>query len=235
MTINDYAGENFLCEPPQLTEGATTKLVTLRDLVHISAFVAHSKGWWDPAPGRLTTSLLFRSELSEAFEEFRKGRLTTYCADTEHGMKPEGFFVEVTDLAIRAADTMGRTLAMASSSFAQGYVERFGRTRLDDDRHIATDDLLLEAIGAAGCEGFEVGPSDEQDSSLATALAYLNGHVDCWWKRSGNRKEGLNQLGYLIGACRSVCAAQGHSLAELALLKSKYNHKRSFRHGNKSC
>lgn len=47
---------------------------------------------------------LMHSELSEALEEYRNGRMETWFSD---GGKPEGFGVELADCVIRIADTCG--------------------------------------------------------------------------------------------------------------------------------
>lgn len=77
---------------------------------------AQSKGWWDAdkldsAPkidGRnsLEICALIGSEVSEAVEEARLGRMATeFVADKNGIMKPEGFYSELADVVIRIMDT----------------------------------------------------------------------------------------------------------------------------------
>lgn len=62
---------------------------------------AQDKGWWDN-PDRNIGELiaLTHSELSEALEEWRVGRMKTETIDG----KPEGFPVELADTVIRILD-----------------------------------------------------------------------------------------------------------------------------------
>lgn len=80
---------------------------------------AESKGWWDAdkldaAPkiaGRnsLEICALIASEVSEAVEEARLGRMaTTYVVDKNGVMKPEGFYSELADVVIRIMDTFAQ-------------------------------------------------------------------------------------------------------------------------------
>lgn len=75
--------------------------------------LAKAKGWWtDPDSGepvdpvrRIPEALcLVHSEVSEALEEYRSGRLDPYLGPTG---KPEGFGVEVADAVIRLLDLCG--------------------------------------------------------------------------------------------------------------------------------
>jgi NTP pyrophosphatase (non-canonical NTP hydrolase) len=75
--------------------------------------LATSKGWWsDPDSGepvdpvrRIPEALcLVHSEVSEALEEYRRGKLDPYLGI---GGKPEGFAVEVADAVIRILDLCG--------------------------------------------------------------------------------------------------------------------------------
>lgn len=61
------AMEAFLTEHPALDqETAIPDKIEMSDLIQMSAYVARTKGWWEPPPGRLTCKLLFQSELFEA-------------------------------------------------------------------------------------------------------------------------------------------------------------------------
>ena len=66
--------------------------------------VAVSKGWWDGGDRNVAEQIaLFHSELSEALEEWRRGRPLTEVR-IEDG-KPEGFPIELADALIRIFDT----------------------------------------------------------------------------------------------------------------------------------
>jgi hypothetical protein len=98
---------------------ATDEVMRLRDEVHTTAV---SKGWWPelenikPAPAdrwealsmprRIKALVLVVSELSEAYEEYRKPDITITQIYIKDG-KPEGFPIEVADAYIRVLDLMG--------------------------------------------------------------------------------------------------------------------------------
>ena len=62
-----------------------------------------AKGWHErPRTWREIRALVV-SELSEALEEYRAGRMENWL-NPNRGFKPEGFFVEIADAAIRLLD-----------------------------------------------------------------------------------------------------------------------------------
>lgn len=92
--------------------------------------LALEKGWWqDGIENRSVAEIVanFHSEISEAWEEYRADRMGMWWSDcegfyhqdrddcvianrkafTNAEPKPEGFWVEIADLLIRIADTMG--------------------------------------------------------------------------------------------------------------------------------
>lgn len=85
------------------------KKLTLVSLQKTSFVNSTSHGFWDTpdtvetVPAKLA---LIHSELSEALEEFRKGRMDLWYLDVKPGREPqpEGFGIELADAVIRIAD-----------------------------------------------------------------------------------------------------------------------------------
>lgn len=80
----------------------------IRILMSKSHRTACDKGWWDDQSRGIGDQFAnFHSELSEAWEEIRKGQSLRkiYYSDTPEGPKPEGVAVEFADLLIRVFDT----------------------------------------------------------------------------------------------------------------------------------
>jgi hypothetical protein len=92
--------------------------MTIDDMIRESHTMAVTKGWWPDGANRSVAEQVnnFHAEISEAWEEYRHGRIRTWWRDPYNGedsfslivgTKPEGFWVEISDLCIRIADTMG--------------------------------------------------------------------------------------------------------------------------------
>jgi hypothetical protein len=84
--------------------------VTIDELIEQAHRTAVSKGWWETA-GEQERSMgdqfaNFHAELSEAWEEYRAGHPLDEIR-LDRGAKPEGFVVELADVFIRIADTLG--------------------------------------------------------------------------------------------------------------------------------
>jgi hypothetical protein len=107
-------------------------------LLEVAHPLAKEKGWWDDMDRPIDEQVAnFHAEISEAWEEYRAGRMETWysrhgsrveelkvidgimhtnVADVWKGpedavwivAKPEGFWVEIADLLVRLADTCGR-------------------------------------------------------------------------------------------------------------------------------
>lgn len=74
--------------------------ITLTDICKESHQRARRKGFYDPPPTVDQRIALLHSELSEAYEEYRAGKDMIYYKDG----KPEGFAIEIADVAIRLFD-----------------------------------------------------------------------------------------------------------------------------------
>ena len=91
--------------------------MTITELVEAAAANAKDKGWHEPVPSVGESIALMHSELSEALEEARDGKMMTTIyfetdiPDRPRGTgplrKPEGVPIELADAVIRIADFCG--------------------------------------------------------------------------------------------------------------------------------
>ena len=79
--------------------------ISIQDYIEAAHATAVSKGWHDTTRSFGEVCALLHSEISEAFEEHRKGAIGT-AVRWEQG-KPEGIPIELADLVIRVFDLCG--------------------------------------------------------------------------------------------------------------------------------
>lgn len=83
-------------------------------------------GWWDEERGFPEVLALIHSEVSEALEEYRNGRLPTEVYAGNNG-KPEGIPIELADVIIRVLDYCGYAGIDIDAAISQKH--EYNRTR----------------------------------------------------------------------------------------------------------
>lgn len=75
--------------------------MTLTELQKEIFEINKANGWHDKVPSKLEQHALFHTEITEAYEQFRDGKLETWY---QPDGKPEGFHTELADVVIRILD-----------------------------------------------------------------------------------------------------------------------------------
>jgi hypothetical protein len=187
--------------------------MTVDELIERSHAMAVLKGWWPEGEQRSVVDQVnnFSAEISEAWEEYRAGRVETWYSDQYDGdsisplsKKPEGFWVEVADLLIRLTDTMG-AYGWTYSELRKCDYKQLDSCNWNLPRLIATLHICV------GCLGIDP-----------------DGHIGGGWETGAQRSASGT-------ICLCLLAAQSHGVDLLALceLKMAYNATRSHRHGGK--
>lgn len=183
--------------------------MSIDELIERSHAMAVEKGWWDGEERSVVDQVNnFHAEISEAWEEYRAGRMDVWWGD--HGFpvpnegvedasmiadefKPEGFWVEIADLCIRLADTMGAYGWQAES------IELAPPQSLP---------LLIHKLHTFVCDLMEADVPD--------------------WHMSAEV-----QVNVIVAVCLSAAAKQGIDLLSICEMKMAYNATRPHRHGGK--
>lgn len=185
---------------------------------------AKSKGWWDDQldgneinmpklyvafPEKLA---LIHSEISEALEDYRVGKLITTISSTG---KPEGFYSELADVVIRIFDLLG---AGANCRLLGTY----GR-----------DPLLHSVLDL-------LNPEERAVIRTETAPYVLNMMHDWVGYASQSHRQhrpdwGAQELLFVVRIIMERCESQGVNLWKEVEMKMAYNKTRTHRHGGKVC
>lgn len=197
--------------------------ITIDELMQKSHTMAVDKGWWPDGTSRSIAEQVnnFHAEISEAWEEYRAGRMDTWWSRkgehgelytdsdpnqrhysqtpenyVKHGWKPEGFWTEIADLCIRLADTMR----------AYGWES-------EPDQELVND----------------------QAKNLARFIGSLHLAIGDFYDENADKWSPVapSDAGPIIAVCVAVAKLNGVDLLALCELKMSYNATRPQRHGGK--
>jgi len=195
--------------------------MTISELQKQAHEIAKSKGWWDRENwwGRERSweeiVCLIHSEISEAFEEYRAGRMDTWYHDipqqgadgvvrmTGKAQKPEGFPIELADIVIRLMDYSaykGSLLSYADDPLKVLRDKVPNQNFLWDNRPVIVSDLL--------------------------ACCHATLHIKRLW-------DYMDRIKLCFIAVQYTAEALDIDLEKAILTKMEYNRGRSYRHGGK--
>jgi len=217
------------------------------ELIKVSHEMAVEKGWWPEGEKRPDTEVFanFHAELSEAWEEYRRGRMFPWHVSIDAasqdrvvytyenvdsfpaGPKPEGFSVELADFLIRLADWCG-SLGITSLKERDKEIGPDYKVKADEVvmfLHITTSRLFSLADGLVSAD------------ALADGLLsiFSNDISDKAREIIEKRKQELLEIS--VSRAVHVCLNQVESfmgnenLWKVVNLKLAFNANRSFRHG----
>lgn len=192
----------------------------IQQLIDKSHSQAVKSGWWPDGPEKRPVCDIvncLHSEISEAWEEYRAGRMETWYSidgqqieldvqgesvlrQTGRTAKPEGFYVEIADLCIRLADSMG----------AYGWHSK----DVDTVYSLSPVDLV---------------------SRLHKAVAAMSWQPNEWvWSNETESVQSADETArFILGVCIGSATSSGVDLLSLCELKMAYNATREHRHGGK--
>jgi hypothetical protein len=192
--------------------------MTAEELIEHSHAQAVKSGWWpNGAQGRTAVEQTnnFLSEIMEAWEEYRAGRMGLWWSGHDDIMnlghdglmyhidgtpfKPEGFWVEIADLLVRLGDTMG------------AYKWKY-------------QDVSSQVMDMSKCDipRFIFGLS-----ATVSRMLDLSDNDFPW------RGDALDNANGLFAVCIAMAKANGVDLLATCDLKMSYNTTRPKRHGGK--
>jgi hypothetical protein len=167
------------------------------------------KGWWPEGEVRDEQEMfaLMHSEVSEATEAARDGKLSMYFLDSG---KPEGYIVELADTAIRAADFLGK----------RGYKCTVSE---EEAKELVLDVSDMKFSPIAMCNRMHVGIAKASEAPEKNhPMVHMGVDMD---KDTG--VEGV------MWGCYIVAKMLGLNLDEAIDKKMAYNKTRPHRHGGK--
>jgi len=195
-------------------------ITSWNDLLEVAHPEAKAKGWWDNPDRPIDEQVAnFHAEISEAWEEYRAGRMETWysasgekaqlearnsegCPGWYHeetgdwlAIKPEGFWVEIGDLLVRLADTCGR----------------YGLPVVIKDS-----------------QGEKRAPAE-----LVCELHYLVADSQFWFAAE-DWASSMESAEEIVRKCVTTAKRHGVNLWPIVNEKVAYNRTRSHRHGNKA-
>jgi hypothetical protein len=175
----------------------------INDFIKEAHGTAVEKGWWETERPVDEVHVLIHSEISEAVEHYRAGAMKLFHLPNG---KPDGFGIEIADVAIRAADALGRLQYTSKISDADA-------AKID-----------------------EITDTPEPNTTIMTllnALHNLTSEVSasfCIGKSNFLYCEGLE---IIIWRCYCICKFLSLDFKALAAEKMAYNKTRPYRHGGK--
>ena len=175
-------------------------------------------GWYDKPISQYEYAALFHSEISEAFEEYRRGMPDVYwiCGVT------------------------GKICAPASGCNCKRYAKEGKCTRRHPEPHgiaIELIDLVIRVLDCAGAMGLDV---DNGAGEYYIILPEIDGFAQMIYLLHDIAYDGLRLFN--VAAIRSIinivedyCKSKNLDFEALLRLKHEYNKTRPYRHGGKRC